>query len=427
MIATEFFCENDYGLKYFKGGKITHQWIVECLEKNNADFRKHRGESKVKEIDGFDISDGKGFMSKVFKTSIHFDDNKKAPYYVILKIPGVESLKESLEIQNIDNTINITLDEIRLFHNRECRFYNDVASKIKTLKYPKCYGSKDLIVGKQEGALLIKFLGSDSVIVPFYRSLNIYQTKSILNEAYKLQEHSLLNQDDFIKDNWEQPFTEDQMKSFSKIIRKEMLTLKKYILKEMWLEIKDDLDKMASNYLKIIKHVHIELPKSNGNVPVMTHGDMWTNNFMFKVDSDGNCSNNLSAIFDWQTAFKGTTGHDISTILVMSAPADVRREIEKDYLPVFYERLKDSLTKNGKEMKISFETFMNNYKLCFVEQSLMMILIVGFALQEYNIPEEFDYIWDARKFNIGSRIYFNLCDAIKICKDLYPEWLENRD
>uniref|UniRef100_A0A0K0FEI1 CHK domain-containing protein n=1 Tax=Strongyloides venezuelensis TaxID=75913 RepID=A0A0K0FEI1_STRVS len=203
-----------------------------------------------------------------------------------------------------------------------------------------------------------------------------------------------------------------------------MPNAEKYISKEMWLEIKDDLDIMVSNYEKIIKHVHIELPKSNGNVPVMTHGDMWINNFMFKVDSNGNCSNNLSAVIDWQTIFKGTTGHDISRILAVSAPPDVRREIEKDYLPVFYERLKESLTKSGKEIKISYETFMNNYKLCFVEQSLMMILMIGFALQEYNIPEEFDYIWDARKFNIGSRVYFNLCDAINICKELHPEWLK---
>uniref|UniRef100_A0A0K0FEI2 CHK domain-containing protein n=1 Tax=Strongyloides venezuelensis TaxID=75913 RepID=A0A0K0FEI2_STRVS len=144
----------------------------------------------------------------------------------------------------------------------------------------------------------MEFLGSDSVTVPFYRSLNIYQTKSVLNEVYKLQEHSLLNQDDLTKFNWEQPFSEDIMKSFSDLARKGIPTLKKYILKEMLSEIENDLDNMLSNYIKIMKHVYTELPKSNDNVTVMTHGDMWTNNFMFKVDSDGNCSNNLSAVFD---------------------------------------------------------------------------------------------------------------------------------
>uniref|UniRef100_A0A0K0FIZ4 CHK domain-containing protein n=1 Tax=Strongyloides venezuelensis TaxID=75913 RepID=A0A0K0FIZ4_STRVS len=425
MTAARFFCEKDYGSEYFIGGKITHQWILDCLEKNDADFRKHRGNSKVKKIDGVDISDGKGFLSKVFKTSIHFDDEKKAPYYVILKIPGDESIRDSLKKQNIEDNNDKELNHITTFHNKECHFYNDIASKIKDLKYPKCFGSKDLIVGKQAGALIMKFLGSDSVIVPFYRSLNIYQTKSILNEAYKLQEYSLLNQDDFLNNNWKPIFSEDQMNNLSDYIRKAMPNAEKYIPKEMWLEIKDDLDIMVSNYTKIIKHVHIELPKSDGNVPVICHGDMWINNFMFKVDSNGNCSNNLSAVIDWQTVFKGTTGHDISRILVVSAPPDVRREIEKDYLPVFYERLKESLTKCGKEMKISYEIFMNNYKLCLIEQSVQMILMIGFALQEYNVPEESDYIWDARKFNIGSRIYFNICDAIKFCRELHPEWLEN--
>uniref|UniRef100_A0A0K0FSA1 CHK domain-containing protein n=1 Tax=Strongyloides venezuelensis TaxID=75913 RepID=A0A0K0FSA1_STRVS len=425
MTASEFFCEEDYGFKYFVGGKITHQWIIDCLEKNDDDFMKHRSDSKIKKIDGIDISDGKGFLSKVFKTSIYFDDEKKAPYYVIVKIPGEESMKECMKKQNADDTLNLELDKISVFHNKECYFYNNVASKINDLKYPKCYGSKDLIVGKQAGALIMKFLGSDSVTVPFYRSLNIYQTKSVLDEAYKLQEYSLLNQDVLTKINLEQPFYEDIMKSFSDLARKGIPTLKKYILKGMWSEIENDLDNMISNYIKIMKHVYIELPKSNDNVTVMTHGDMWTNNFMFKVDSDGNCSNNLSAVFDWQTVFKGTTGHDISRILATCAPIDVRREIEKDYLPVFYERLKDSLTKNGKEMKISFENFMNNYKLCFVDQSLMMTFAIGFALQEYNVQEESDYIWDVRKFNIGIRIYYNIVDAIKICKELRPDWLQN--
>uniref|UniRef100_A0A0K0FEI3 Uncharacterized protein n=1 Tax=Strongyloides venezuelensis TaxID=75913 RepID=A0A0K0FEI3_STRVS len=119
------------------------------------------------------------------------------------------------------------------------------------------------------------------------------------------------------------------------------------------------------------------------------------------------------------------TGHDISRILAVSAPPDIRRGIENDYLPNFYERLKDSLIKSGKEMKISYETFMNNYKLCFVDQSLMMTFAIGFVLQEYNIHEESDYIWDVRKFNIGIRIYYNIVDTIKICKELRPDWLQN--
>uniref|UniRef100_A0A0K0FEI6 CHK domain-containing protein n=1 Tax=Strongyloides venezuelensis TaxID=75913 RepID=A0A0K0FEI6_STRVS len=427
MTASEIFCEEDYGSDNFNRGKITHQWIVDCLEKNDPDFRKHRGDSKVKEINGIDISDGKGFTSKVLKTCIYFDDDKKTPYNIVLKISGEDSMKECIKKQNSEDTINLGFDTISVFHNKECHFYNNVASKIKDLKYPKCYGFKDLIVGKQTGVLIMKFLGSDSVTVPFYRSLNIYQTKSILNEVYKIQEYSLLNRNDFLNNNWEPPFSEDQMESFSGFIKKGMLIVEKYIPQEMWSEIEDDLDKMVTNYTKIIKHIYIELPKSNGNIPVMTHGDMWINNFMFKVDLNGNCTNDLSAVIDWQTIFKGTTGHDISRILVMSVPTDVRREIEKEYLPIFYERLRDSLTNDGKVMEISYETFMNSYKLCFVQQSLAMILMTGFALREYNVPEKSDYIWDARKFNIGSRVYYNFYDAIKICKELRPDWLRNNE
>ncbi|CEF69556.1 Protein kinase-like domain and Uncharacterised oxidoreductase Dhs-27 family and CHK kinase-like domain-containing protein [Strongyloides ratti] len=427
MTTSEFFVNQDYGSEYFIGGKITHQWIVDCLDKNDDEFKKYKGNSKIKEINGVDISDGKGFLSKVFKTDIHFDDEKKKPYSIVIKIPGDDSIKESMEKQNIENdmTDDFNIDSIAGFHNKECLFYSKFASKIKFLKYPKCFGCKDLESGKQTGVLIMQFMGSNSKTVPFYRLLNIHQTKSILNDVFKLQEFSLLDSDDSWKGIFQQPFIKNQFKNLQKYIRIKLSDIKCYTSKEMWLNVEKDLDILIENYVKIAEHTYFHLATSKNNFPVIAHGDMWINNFMFEVDSNDNCSNNLSAIIDWQTVHEGNTGCDIARILAISTPFDVRREIEKYYLPDFYKKLKDSIINNGKEMKISYETFINNYKSCFIEQSILSIFMVGFALQEFNVPDDNDYVWDARKFKIGLNIYYNIYDSINFCKEIHPEWLES--
>jgi aminoglycoside phosphotransferase (APT) family kinase protein len=37
----------------------------------------------------------------------------------------------------------------------------------------------------------------------------------------------------------------------------------------------------------------------------LVHGDMWTNNMLIKANEDGSISNEILAIIDWQTTFKG--------------------------------------------------------------------------------------------------------------------------
>uniref|UniRef100_A0A0K0EL40 CHK domain-containing protein n=1 Tax=Strongyloides stercoralis TaxID=6248 RepID=A0A0K0EL40_STRER len=428
MAITNFFVDEKYGESYFIGGQITHQWIIECLDNNDNDFKEYRGDNKIKNINGVDISDGKGFLSKVFKTSIFFDDEKKKPYYTIIKIPGSDSIVESLKKQNLDDTISddFNIENIAAFHNKECLFYSEVAPKIKSLKYPKCFGFKNFEVGKQAGVLIMKFMGTTSKTVPFYISLNIYQIKSLLDEIYKLQEYSLIDSKNCWKGIFEKPFESCQFKNIQKYMETGLPKIKKYTPKEMWTDIENIVDILVSNYVEIAEYVYNILPTSKGNVPILAHGDMWINNFMFEVDGNNNCSNNLSAIIDWQTVFEGSTGNDISRALAVSASPDVRREIEKHYFPEFYQKLKHSISNNGKELMISYEKFLYNYKICFIEQSLMMLIMVGFALQEYNVPESSDYIWDARKFNIGVKICYNLYDAITYCKELHPEWLENK-
>ncbi|CEF69555.1 Protein kinase-like domain and Uncharacterised oxidoreductase Dhs-27 family and CHK kinase-like domain-containing protein [Strongyloides ratti] len=426
MTTSEFFIDKDYGSNYFIGGKITHQWIVECLDKNDNKFQKYRGNNKIKMINGIDISDGKGFISKVFKTDIQFDDEKKEPYSIVIKIPCENAIKEILLKENIDDNLDEDFrnDYIAFIHNRECFFYSNFASKIRFLKYPKCFGSKELKIGRQTGALILQFMGSNSKTVSFFRFLNIYQTKSILNEIFKLQEYSLLDSNNSWKGIFKQPFFSSQFKKIEYYIKMGFLNIKSYTSKEMWLDIEKDLDILISNYVTIAKYVYYQLPTLKNNLPVITHGDMWINNFMFEIDSNGDCSNILSAVIDWQTIHEGSIGGDISRILATSVPTDVRKEIEKYYFPDYYKKLKKSLINNGKEMVISYETFINNYKTCFIQQSLMAFITFGFGLKKYNVPNDSDYIWDARKYYLGSKVFHNIYDSIKFCNELHPEWLE---
>uniref|UniRef100_A0A0N4ZZF0 CHK domain-containing protein n=1 Tax=Parastrongyloides trichosuri TaxID=131310 RepID=A0A0N4ZZF0_PARTI len=426
MDVLEIFKFKDQGEEMFVGGSVTNEWIVECLEKNDHKFTQYREDDKILRIDAYDISDGKGFLSKVYKVSIHLDNHKKDPYIIIVKIPGEESIRESFDKQkiNIQKTDDKTLSHITRFHNVECTFYIYIAPLIRGLKYPKCYGAQAYEIGKKDGAVIMQYLGSNSKTIPFYVGLNVSQTVSVLEEVYKLHKYSLINPNDQWKGRFEPPYQQKTFKKIEGYIKNTWGKTKKYMSSEMIKEIEDDVLILMDNYAVIASEAYDEIEPCDNNQGVLTHGDMWINNFMFKTDINGNCTNELRAIIDWQTVHEGSIGLDIARVLIVSAPPDVRRELEKNYLPDHYKRLTSTLRREKKPFKISYDGFMYNYKICMVEQSLMLIMMIGFALQEFNIPEKEDYVWDARKFNIGARIYFALFDSIKICQELKPEWLK---
>uniref|UniRef100_A0A0N4ZAM2 CHK domain-containing protein n=1 Tax=Parastrongyloides trichosuri TaxID=131310 RepID=A0A0N4ZAM2_PARTI len=421
------FAVKDYENECIENSNVSIGWIFDCLEKNCDSFKEIKRNSKVLKLDVKNISDGKGFASKVYKSTVHFDGDENKVYQFVTKIPELDSILKLFENDPDKEEMSdiFSTDYISRFHNQEWMFYIGALKEIIGLKVPSCYGGRESIPGKMDGCLLMTWLSSNSGNIPFYESFNIYQTKSVLKEVMKLQVFSLTD-----GKHWRTKFTNSYtsrvLKSFVKTINMGFELFKEYCPDEMLNEIKDDYETLVSNYVDIGIYVIKGITDINGKNSVLCHGDLWTNNIMFELDSEKRFTNNVEAIIDWQSIFTASIGSDIARFIVNGCSPEVRREIEVSYFPVYFKELKKKVMDKGEVFDMTFEEFVNAYDFCMIEQALHTIMMSGLNLAQIKINNDEDrYIWEARKFSLAYKSYFALKDAFKRVRKIKPEWLNN--
>jgi len=74
---------------------------------------------------------------------------------------------------------------------------------------------------------------------------------------------------------------------------------------------------------------------------VLLHGDLWSNNLMFRREKDGNLD---ALIVDFQLARYGPPAHDMMTFLHLVQTREFAQNHEKDILDRYYKRLGQELS-----------------------------------------------------------------------------------
>uniref|UniRef100_A0AC35UFQ0 CHK domain-containing protein n=1 Tax=Rhabditophanes sp. KR3021 TaxID=114890 RepID=A0AC35UFQ0_9BILA len=293
------FVDKTFGDLLFKGYQFTNYWIVECLVGKSMEFNQMRGNSKILSLDGYDISGGKGFLSKVYKTTITFENNDKE-YVFVVKIPGIESLSDFSD-KNKEEGIDLPEMEAQIMvdmHNREVEFYSKLVHKMKSLKVPKCFGLREWIVDQQDGIVLMEYLGDTAIVANWFKPLTLNQIKSILDEVFVLQSNSLL-----IKGDWKGKYRSVSQKGDTHFIATTFdaswQLIKSYLTEDIYKDIEEDVVTMASHHDAIYHHNNCTLIKEPYCDSVLTHGDLWCNNLMFKK-VNGQACDELATIIDWQ-------------------------------------------------------------------------------------------------------------------------------
>ena len=69
-----------------------------------------------------------------------------------------------------------------------------------------------------------------------------------------------------------------------------------------------------------------------GHPAVMVHGDMWSNNILFRPDAKLGTGSEVLAVIDWQGSHAGNPVEDLLRVLVSSTPTDIRRRYWKTIL-----------------------------------------------------------------------------------------------
>uniref|UniRef100_A0AC35TLA7 CHK domain-containing protein n=1 Tax=Rhabditophanes sp. KR3021 TaxID=114890 RepID=A0AC35TLA7_9BILA len=420
-----YFVEPTFIYGNIDGTNTEVKWLIECLEKNCLVFKKLIGRSRIKDIKTCDCSNGKGFISKVYKVSILFEKKDILPYQVIIKIPCLEKVKQSCTLQKVQSkNAVLNADMVQALHLRECEFY-ETFTCIKSLKYPDCYGTREWNYGKQEGVIILKYLGDIGVSNDFFKSFNLQQMENLFTQILYLQSHFLTSNDETRLEKFPNLFKPERVVLRQPLFRKNWKLIKSFIDDNLWKNIDEDVQTLIDNIYYIIKYVTQDLLALEGNSYTFVMGDLWNFNILHQKNENNEAGDEICGIIDWQTFHCGSIGSDLARSIVICTDHVLRKEvIEWELLPNYYTNLKNEVESRGSHFKITWDMFKLNYDFCFIVQTFQLLYISGLILHTQNAPiEKGNEIWDARKKETGLKVYHAFNDSIQIAKRLRPEFL----
>ncbi|KAK0427537.1 hypothetical protein QR680_010281 [Steinernema hermaphroditum] len=387
---------------------FTVQWLLEALTEGDAAFVARVKDTSVADVDGYDISGGKGYFSRVYKVTIRFEDCGD-PHIVILKVPGIESA----EIFRNGEASPINLERVIDCHNREVYFYKHFAPKIE-IPLVRVFRAVEWIPGKQMGCILMENLCENSDTASFYGSLSRGQVEAVVKSLAKLHGFFLSTP----REQWAGKFqltimnTEEIVKGGARTM-KEMAEERPEMFKEIASQL---LPYMKSQrfYDYTIRDLGVEL----GIPPILIHGDVWTNNVMFDQRADGSLGDGLRALLDWQIIHDGCIAFDLARLLVISLDGDVRRELEAHMLELYFDSLKAFLAERNLEITFGFGQLLEAYKAAFITQSVF-VLLFAISFTSKPIINEFEKkLQDARREKLYLRAYNALEEAVEYLKEI---------
>lgn len=152
---------------------------------SSADFNQHKGLSDITSIEALLISDGKGFLSQVFRVCVKFSDANVKKYEFIVKIPFPAGLQQIIENEKADG--KPVIDQIVVDgHNTEVEFYEHIIH-VPSFPAPKVYASEKIVIGKQNGLLIMQDLSKCAEPLGFNCSANVNQVLNVASALADLQ------------------------------------------------------------------------------------------------------------------------------------------------------------------------------------------------------------------------------------------------
>uniref|UniRef100_A0A914WSQ4 CHK kinase-like domain-containing protein n=1 Tax=Plectus sambesii TaxID=2011161 RepID=A0A914WSQ4_9BILA len=352
------------------------------------------------------IARGQGFLSVMvrLKPDWQGSNTDELPTSFVVKIPSsISVLKMSKEI-NLDEMMKdyqtdaqFTADAhvngiekyLRVGHASEIAFYELVNQEQLKVKVPKCFYLQKYGSSGENGLLVMKDLCDIAATKPINEGLSIEAVKEVLENLAEVHAYSLQN------DQW---LHNDKLKATHSRFQKEngdnfnglnISTMDKF--KKEHPSLFDPLiDRLREEYLEefdlgFLDTMHEEL----GLPPVLTHGDLWMNNMMWrKADGRKGTTDELVAIVDWQIVHPGCIGEDFVRLMCSSVDPAVRREHLTDFMEFYHASLKSKL---GKEPPFTIEQIIYAYKRIFRYGLVMLIPnFLGFIQPEFGMMDSED-------------------------------------
>ncbi|CAD5220436.1 unnamed protein product [Bursaphelenchus okinawaensis] len=386
-------------------------WVLRKLNGYCDDYLLRKGSKQVVNIEARDVADGKGYLSSVFITTVTFDDKSKFTFAI--KVPTFErvfKIIEDMEGTTEDSKEGLK-DKVKAAHNIECDAIAFVSS-CKDFPSPKVYyvekSGQDMECGLQDkvspGVIIMSALDGISlggyVTVTKEQCLNFARDFATLHDFVATVPYNVWGGKFDNRIHWDPLMFENAKACLN-------------IFVEEYPDVANICAKLKTvNWPKYVDYALHERP-AELHAKTYVHGDVWANNIMYKKNSDGSVGDEVLAYIDYQCGFEGNPMFDFARFFSINADAEVRREVYKAALKVYYERLTELYAQRGAKVPYDLEAVEEMYELAFMQQSTQSASMVLSLNKEHN-GDMADGVAEARSAKALLRVHFILLDAEKI-------------
>uniref|UniRef100_A0AC35F5A8 CHK kinase-like domain-containing protein n=1 Tax=Panagrolaimus sp. PS1159 TaxID=55785 RepID=A0AC35F5A8_9BILA len=364
------------GKELIDGCSFSVEWLLKSLKENDKEFQQKFGKKNVKEVTAYDISDGRGVASVVLRCTIHFIDSNET-YSTILKVPGMEVIKQvQLKMNGKTDLVNdILTQRFNDAHQRECKFYNEIASFLNA-PIPKVYKTEDWILNEKEGCIHMEDLSQKGKTISYFETINLTQVKNFIQHLAKMHK-SILSADPKI---WKGKFVENAeffMYYFDILEEQNVEFLKICSRREEFRPLFEKFRKLRTNkdfllYAQTQYFHDLKMPT------VIVHNDIHAGNILWKVNSNGDIENEIEALLDWQLMHEGSPMTDLSRFLTHLPNAVVRRQSEVFAFDFYYQCLTKEFEGDLSKVPFTVEQLRKGYYYGFTIQTFFTVPMVMF-------------------------------------------------